>query len=46
MWYKPSQSLTGQGDVQIPKIAQENFLDFEVREDPIVLASLLGSYSV
>jgi 2-keto-4-pentenoate hydratase/2-oxohepta-3-ene-1,7-dioic acid hydratase in catechol pathway len=29
MWYKPSQSLANPGIVPIPKVAQDNFLDFE-----------------
>lgn len=29
MWYKPSQSLADPGIIPIPKVAQDNFLDFE-----------------
>jgi len=29
MWYKPSKSLANPGTIPIPKIAQDNFLDFE-----------------
>jgi 2-keto-4-pentenoate hydratase/2-oxohepta-3-ene-1,7-dioic acid hydratase in catechol pathway len=29
MWYKPSKSLANPGDIAIPKVAQDNFLDFE-----------------
>ncbi|KAF2804538.1 uncharacterized protein BDZ99DRAFT_397450 [Mytilinidion resinicola] len=29
MWYKPWRSLTDPGDVPIPKVAQQKFLDFE-----------------
>lgn len=29
MWYKPSESLADPGIIPIPKVAQDNFLDFE-----------------
>jgi hypothetical protein len=31
MWYKPRRALAGPGEVPIPPIAANGFLDYEVR---------------
>lgn len=30
MWYKPRTALGSPGDIAIPKVAADGFLDFEV----------------
>lgn len=41
MWYKPRQALRGPGQVAIPKVASNNFPDFEVLRTDILLSYLV-----
>ncbi|CAH0057991.1 unnamed protein product [Clonostachys solani] len=41
MWYKPRRALRGPGQVVIPKVAADNFPDFEVFHTGVLLSHLM-----